>query len=111
MIENQLSNRELQLVRMMDSLTQRILNPGERRIYDLLIEGVGPFTDLFDLEWAGCAYQVWAAIGDLVDAPWGPHSDAACETTARAAAADWLAIDRSKRESIDDFFRAWLARV
>lgn len=102
---------ELTFEQEMTALSRRVLNPQGRRVYDLLIEGVGPFTDLFNSVHAANAYQVWAAISDLVDAPGGPHSDAECETLAREAAQDWMQIDHHTYESTNAFFDRWLQRL
>lgn len=105
------SGSERRLVDEMSALSVRVLKPGERRVYELLIEGVDPFTDLIPLENAGRAYQIWAAISDLVGAPDGPHSEEACASMARQAAREWLAVDHASRGSVDAYFRRWLGRV
>lgn len=102
---------EQRLVEQMNILSRHVLKPGDERVYDLLIEGVGPLTDLFDISNAAKAYQIWAAISDLVDAPGGPHSDEACETMARSAAREWLEVDHGAQSSIDAYFDRWLGHV
>lgn len=102
---------ERQLLSLMSALSSRVLAPGAQRVYDLLIEGVDPLTDLFDSSNAARAYQIWASISDLVDAPGGPQSDEACATVARDAAREWLAVDQGSQESIDAYFHRWLALV
>lgn len=105
-------NLEGDFISEMTSLSLRILEPGGRRIYDLLIEGVAPFTDLFEIVHPASAYQMWAAMSDLVDASGTPESEMECERLAKEAARDWLAIDDGHSfESTEAYFQRWLSRM
>ncbi|GAA2054229.1 hypothetical protein [Leifsonia soli] len=95
----------------MTSISSLLVAPGQHRAYDIILEEVNAFVDLFDFAYAARAYRVWTAITDLVSAPGGPGSDELCELVAREAATDWLVVDVCSRESIDAYFDRWAVRT
>lgn len=102
--------QEQKLVASMDALCAKVLAPGDERIYWVVVEGPGTFLDL-DIRHAGSAYLLWASIGDLMDSPWGPGSEHACNWMARKVAADWLLTDHASYGAIEDFFESWSSQL
>lgn len=85
----------------------RRIHSGERA-YDVCIEACAQMLDVVTkADHGGAAYNLWAEISDLLDAPSGPQSEAACSTMAEAVAMDWLAIDAESVEAVAAYFERW----
>lgn len=91
----------------MTEMARKVLQPG-RRTYDIINEGVNQFIDkLADCSHGGTAYVLWMEISDLYDDPRGPLLEELCEEIGRKAAAEWLSVDQTSQEAIDEFFARW----
>jgi hypothetical protein len=96
------------LIDVMTRMSHRVL-AGERA-YDVAHDADGEILGgpiIYEARHGGIAYVLWAAIADVLDGPDGPQSEQACNAAARAAAADWLAIDPASDSAVMSFFERW----
>jgi hypothetical protein len=105
-VDEDLADGDARLVQVMTRTARRIL-AGERA-YDVCIGQSGALSELIGrAHHDGAAYILWAAIGDLLDAPGGPQSESACNAMAAAVATDWLSGDTESSESVSSYFGRW----
>ena len=100
------SEDDAQLARVMTQAARRIL-AGDRA-YDVWLDAGGPLSELIcKAHHDGAAYVLWASVSDLLDSPWGPLSESACNQMAAAVAEDWLSVDTGTPESVAAYFERW----
>ncbi len=92
----------------MSAVAEAVLNRGERRTYDVVMDGAGQFIDeYFGCVHGGAAYRLWMEIGDLVDDPKGPLSEERTDEIGWMVASEWLAIDPASPFAVDAYFARW----
>lgn len=105
------SSLEARFQGAMTEMARKVLQPSGARTYDVINEGVNQFIDEFaDCSHGDRAYVLWMDISDLYDDPRGPLSEEWCEEIGRKAAAEWLSVDQTSGNAIDEFFARWRTR-
>ena len=100
--------REARFLQAMTDVANKVLEAEREQIYDLVMEEAEQFIrELLGSSHDGGAYALWMQISDLYDNPAGPASEEACEKIGRKAAAEWLSVDKSSPDEIDQFFTRW----
>lgn len=100
-------DQEVQFRAIMTELAREVLDPGDQRVYDIVIGMSNRFHDFFDLKHGGDAYVLWANITDLLGYPLGPASERLCQEIGQKAASEWMELDRTSQDAIDAYFRRW----
>lgn len=95
---------EQALLEAMTALADAVVHMNGRDTYELLDYAYGKFLD-YDARRAGSAYQLWAEVTDIAEI--GPASMELSDRVALMVADDWLAIDASSAQAVDEFFERW----
>lgn len=90
----------------MTELAGEVLDPGDRRVYDIVVDNSNPFHEFFDCVHGGAAYVLWENITDLLSDPFGPGSEQLCHEIGQKAASEWMKLDRTSQAAIDASFSA-----
>lgn len=94
----------------MTELAGEVLDPGDQRVYDIVVNNSNRFHEFFDCVHGGAAYVLWANVTDLLSDPFGPGSEWLCHEIGQKAASEWMELDRTSQDAIDAYFQRWSSR-
>jgi|GEM_PF-1532471 len=92
------------LLEAMTAVADAVVHTGGQGAYEFLSDAYSRFLD-YDSRRAGSAFLLWAEVVDIAEV--GPASEESSERVARMVAEEWLAIDASSGEEVDEFFERW----
>lgn len=105
------ANLECRFLKAMTDVAHEVLQATDGQIYDLVMEQAQQFIgELLGCSHDGGAYNLWMEVSDLYDDPRGPMSEETCGQIGRKAATEWLSIDQTSTDAINQFFDRWQTR-